>query len=397
MQNPGSDSESSAAFLPRSPVGSQGGCEGEDSGPEAELDFINLGGGAIVVAEHGGSSGPAACPGGAVARPNRKRPMPHVPGPAHRTADHHACVVRAMNDGRKVRALQRKLEQAAGSDDEQAKHSRGPAEQLAIAFSRSACITSIAKQHRVSRSYVRNVVCSVAYAVLQLTIRVLQSVLNMVEVKAPSLVVDVLKFDETLQKLSLDCHDGMARDQRSTPWPILVQRRCLVVVVDGRRWELALPMPPTILVGSKSAGAHWQGLFCQKFSSRVERLIQQIRSFSPMSLCIRETDSAAVCMKLNTFEARRLPAQVLCSAMYCGLRQANLVTTSVFRNVPGASSLIASMSAHAALMRGGNFWLRTVLAIQHLFDSADAPVRIFHRRPRRRPRTRIAPCSARTS
>lgn len=290
--------------------------------------------------------------------PPAKRRMQYMPAPAQRTADHHAMLSRAMHDGKKIKLHSNLASVSAAAEPPLSTFSR-----LGIAFSTSSRISTIAREYVVGREYVRNTTASVALAFVTMMQGFYSSCLQLARMKGITLFWNTLKFDETQQKLSLDSHPDLSRDQRLSAWPVLIQSRTVGWYCNGVRCEFGVPTRPVIMIGSKSAGCHWDGLFCQKSQQDLQTFIQEMTKLSDMSMSVRESDGASTNVKLLTHEMNQAAPNKhhLYSYMVCGLHQANHNTGALVKLV--SSDIVAAMYAHANLLRMGNFWMRTILCI----------------------------------
>ena len=124
------------------------------------------------------------------------------------------------------------------------------------------------------------------------------------------------------------------------------------------------------------SGCLWEALFNQQWKACVWEFINWLHRKSDLALRGRETDSASTVIRLVLAELRdpsRTADDVLMAYAPCGLHQSNL-------NVGGYvkewhHKLVLSMHAHASLLRTGNFWLRTILAIEDFVANSLVVVR----------------------
>ena len=144
------------------------------------------------------------------------------------------------------------------------------------------------------------------------------------------------------------------------------------------RYEIAVPMPPVVLIGNANAGCHYSALFRQPSSQPVNDFIKEMRSLCKVAMSLREPDSASTCLKTVSFEQSQQNDRTLSACMVCGLHQVNRVTGAVLQQI--GVHAIAGMYSHASLLNMGNFWVRTLLSIQDIVDDPSC-VAISHTAP----------------
>ena len=150
----------------------------------------------------------------------------------------------------------------------------------------------------------------------------------------------------------------------------MVTRRFFGMYVDGLRFEMGVPQPPTIMVGRGNAGCEWDALFCQRSMKAYHDFCRLMRRKSNRNLKLREVDSAMTGLKVFTEEMRQKDgASAAVGASHvvgvCGLHQTSHVVGSLIKAI--AVKPVGSMHAHASLLRMGNFWIRTMLSIEAFF------------------------------
>ena len=173
---------------------------------------------------------------------------------------------------------------------------------------------------------------------------------------------DTLKCDESEKRLSIDMMADLSRDQRISKWPVLSQSRTMGWIDDqGRRIEFGLPCMPVIMLGTRSAGALFDGLFgCAGWISFLLGFITFMRARADDSFAIREADNAGVVTKCFIKEMRTKGCKFY-HYFACGLHQCNLGIGLVCK--AWLKSRIAAQYAYAQLLRSGNYWLRFLLCV----------------------------------
>ena len=282
-------------------------------------------------------------------RARQGRRWPGMPMPAERTQDQHHAMIRVMNAARAKKVSETRLAKQQRMSEEQCEPE--PVATLRDTLLHMACstvrtVSSIAREHRISRTHVRDAMMgaammwqwSVAHTLMSLRSLVAQALAG-----ARILIAwDYCSYDETQQRLSLKMDDLLSRDQLCAAWSILVSHRMVGWKLDsGHEQTLLLPQVPAVLVGHKTAGALWGGLHARvsKMMTCIYQFIDALREESQVSLSLRENDAASVCFKCNLHEARS-DTRPLSSTMACGLHQTNL----------SVGPIVTALQAHALVL-----------------------------------------------
>ena len=194
----------------------------------------------------------------------------------------------------------------------------------------------------------------------------MDDVLLETEGKSIELFYDKMVWDETKQTVTLNFSDLLSRDASRAAWNVMICRRYLGWQVAGEKLqELHLAMPPVILVGCVNADAFYDSLYNQRWSRRVERFIRIMRVRAAVAMSIREADDDAKNVRLMGFEANQHSTLAILHSFHkCNLHQNNLMVGSTIQCI--GRQLTDGMFAYSKLVRGGNFWIRTVLSVEHI-------------------------------
>ena len=104
--------------------------------------------------------------------------------------------------------------------------------------------------------------------------RCLRDVLIYVDDKEVVLGWDTLKFDEATKSLAVNSHPLLTRDQQSSTYDTLQSMGRVgwvlrTINADGApedtSEEIRIPRMACVMLGSKNAGALWDGIFCQEY------------------------------------------------------------------------------------------------------------------------------------
>lgn len=351
------------------------------------------------------ASAVAAVEADAAPRPARsKRKWPGMPGPKRRTAEQHAAMGRVLAEARaRHRALRAASAAAASSSgtsgvvaatasnaivacsgEEQTEREvlgdsgRSVRDRLCIAFASSSTVSGIAREYTCSRHYVRDAIQSAA-AAWEWSVRVALTQLQ-ASIQRESIVAfwDHMKFDDTTQRLSISVHDLLSRDQLQAGWCIMVScREVGVLLADGSSIVLPLPQQPVVLIGAKTAGCLWDALCSRRSATMltIYKFISDMQQRARIALRVRESDGLGTCAKVCHTEGLQQPG-ALSTLMVCGLHQNSMVVAAVAQFHHPRT--VAAQYCHAALLRMGDMWTRTVLAAK---DIARSCILVRHRPP----------------
>ena len=76
---------------------------------------------------------------------------------------------------------------------------------------------------------------------------------------------------------------------------------------DGDSWtEFEVALPPSLLLGSVTAGCLFDGLWCGKLTSMVSRFASNARSVAVHAFCTRAKDRGGSCEKFAAWEGGTL-------------------------------------------------------------------------------------------
>ena len=187
---------------------------------------------------------------------------------------------------------------------------------------------------------------------------------------------DTLKCDESEKKLAIDAMEGLSRDQRISKYPILTQQRTVGWVdAAGRRTVFGVPTMLTIMLGIKSAGCLWDGLFVAAWLDFLGGFNRFMRSIAKDSFSAREADNAAVVQKCFIKEMRQKWVKFY-SYLPCGIHQGNLAISGLVKCFLAAH--VAALYVFVQWLKMGNSWLRVLLCIDTLLE---ASFRVEHSPP----------------
>lgn len=188
-------------------------------------------------------------------------------------------------------------------------------------------IQSIASQHKISRTHVRRCFGAVALALCAKQAAFLAALPNLLKHagRAPAVIYDRLKFDETRQRLRIPHFENLATlDQQCCSWAVLVQRRVFgMVLTTGERLEWRLSTRPCVMIASKSAGCYWDAIMengkavgkNQKEEinpSLVTALIADVVSAFPDCKClaVAEVDADSSVQKMLSHKANQASSNI---------------------------------------------------------------------------------------
>lgn len=229
-------------------------------------------------------------------------------------------------------------------------------------------VTSLAREHGVSRTQVRRALQSSAMATLQIQKDEIINVLQLAERRGLELFYDSMRWDETQQVLTLDLCSLAENNQAS--WNLMVCKRRLAWTYSGetRVHSMDIIMLPVILVGAITADSFCDALLHTRQAAVIERFIGYMRRAARMSMAIREGDSDSKNLRLMEWEKQQPHmAAALHSFAPCMLHQTNLMIGSAVKHSKG--KFIDGMYAYSRLLRMGNYFMRTVLAVQAVVSS----------------------------
>ncbi len=240
----------------------------------------------------------------------------------------------------------------------------GASDRLDMCFNTVTRITSIAREAGCARSHVRACMMSTALCLAMTYSMVFDAIVA--SQHSLRLVWDKIKFDDAGQKMSFDMHADLARDQRLSTWDIMVQFRWIGWILPcGKKWAMAIPMFPSVCVGHKSSGCVWDALFGGTWAKKVMWFVGELRKLAKRAMAFRESDKASQCEAVLVHEMRQNP-RVLYSKHFCNLHQQCIGVGTLTKMY--YATLVAAQYGYACLLRMGNFWLRTLIAIDVMLD-----------------------------
>ena len=132
-----------------------------------------------------------------------------------------------------------------------------------------------------------------------------------------------------------------------------------------------------VLVGSITADTFCDTLFHSKQAVVIEFFISKMRALADVSLAMREGDSDGRNIRLMAWEVQQEHIRrCLHSFAPCMLHQSSLSTGSVVVCIQ--ESLVSGMYAYSKLLRMGNYFIRTVFAVEVVVDDC---LRVFPHPP----------------
>ena len=143
-----------------------------------------------------------------------------------------------------------------------------------------------------------------------------------------------MKHDDAKQRLSLKSYDWMSRDQQIASYSILVMYWRVGWWEQKQnqaptRHEIRIPCKPVILIGSKSVGTTWSGLFKQRWQQPLLQFIRFLWAHAEDSLVGRETDAGSQVAKACAREFKSTPSKAKCSWAACSLHQQNRIVSNL--------------------------------------------------------------------
>jgi hypothetical protein len=253
------------------------------------------------------------------------------------------------------------------------KHWRAvPTQSILCASFSSGTVTSISKEHNLSRSFVRKSVQAVAFTWLERQDRALKDALTAIQDNGISIFLDTLRHDSTKQKLLVDTHELLLASQRVSSWSVMVSvSKMCWVTHDGELHVFPFLRPPVVCVGSENAGCLWDALFGQPFLVAALDFCREARKHAQTTVSAREMDAASTGFRTIAWEGEEFRKDAmenvananLHSIMPCGLHQVNTVTREVLKPI-NSLQCISSAYSHAKLQREGNYFTRLVFGAE---------------------------------
>jgi hypothetical protein len=185
---------------------------------------------------------------------------------------------------------------------------------------------------------------------------------------------DKVKWDEAKQRFAMPMPD-INTEQSIAGWNTMRIRRSVGWKLESHnavmKWDIVVP--PVAIIGALNADSFYDAVFCQPLSRRLGRFTEFLRTRSKAHLTPRAGDFDSENLRLVASEVQRMrnsSEKTLHCFFGCSIHQnCKVVGWSLDH---AGQDFCSGMFAHMNLLGMGNYWVRTVLAVQpsleHMLD-----------------------------